>query len=128
MKKRLPFSIDRERDLPLISQIVEGVTQAVQAGLYKPGDILPGFREIAEELGASLIVVRAAFARLADDGFVCRRRGVGTIVLDPFDAGRVFADCVLRHLESEGRVPAFSSIKPMYIPGETFPAEKRNGE
>lgn len=83
MKKKLPFSIDRGRDLPLISQIVEGVTQAVQAGMYKPGDILPGFRDIAEELGASLIVVREAFARLADDGFVCRRRGVGTIVLDP---------------------------------------------
>lgn len=80
--RRLPFSIDRERSSPLISQIAEGIMQAVQAGIYKPGDILPGFREIADELGASLIVVRAAFARLADEGFVCRRRGVGTIVLD----------------------------------------------
>lgn len=56
------------------------------------------------------------------------RKSLARIEIDPFDAGRVFADCVLRHLESGGREPSFSSIKPVYIPGETFPAEKRKGE
>lgn len=79
--KLLPFVLDRERHVPLIAQIVDGVRQAVQTGVYKPGDKLPGFREIAKELGTCMIVVRAAFARLADEGLVCRRRKVGTIIM-----------------------------------------------
>lgn len=35
--KRLPFVLDRKRHAPLIAQIVDGVRQAVQTGVYKPG-------------------------------------------------------------------------------------------
>lgn len=83
MKKKLPFSVDREGSGTLISQIVDGVRQSIESGFFKPGDILPGFREIAQETGVCLIVVRAAFKRLAAEGLVCRRRGIGTIVLAP---------------------------------------------
>ena len=81
VKKQLPFDIDRDRHILLISQIVDGVRQAVQTGVYKPGDKLPSFREIAGELGTSMVVVRAAFARLAAEGIVCRRRHIGTIIM-----------------------------------------------
>ena len=50
----LPFSVDRERSTSLTAQIVDGVRQAVQTGVYKPGDLFPGFREIAKELGVCL--------------------------------------------------------------------------
>lgn len=79
--RQLPFEIDRQRHIPLIAQIVDGVRRSVQTGVYKPGCKLPGFREIAQELGTSLIVVREAFSRLADEGIVCRRRRVGTIIM-----------------------------------------------
>lgn len=80
-ERQLPFVIDRDRHVSLITQVVDGVRQAVQTGAYKPGDKLPGFREMAAELGTCMIVVRAAFARLADEGLVCRRRHIGTIIM-----------------------------------------------
>jgi DNA-binding transcriptional regulator YhcF (GntR family) len=83
LEKKLPFSVDRERSVSLTAQIVDGVRQAVQTGAYKPGDLLPGFREIAKELGVCLIVVRSAFSRLAAEGIVCRRRGVVSVVMEP---------------------------------------------
>lgn len=87
VKRSLPFVVDRNRNLPLIAQIADGIRQAVQVGFFKPGDKLPGFREIAEELGTSMIVVRAAFARLADEGIVCRRRHAGTIIMPSVKQG-----------------------------------------
>ena len=79
----MPFSVDRERNTSFTAQIVDAVRQAVQTGVYKPGDRLPGFREMAKELGVCLIVVRSAFSRLAAEGVVCRRRGVGTVIMEP---------------------------------------------
>jgi DNA-binding transcriptional regulator YhcF (GntR family) len=77
------FSVSREHAQPLTTQLADAVRLAIERGDYKPGDILPGFREIARETGVSMIIVRSAFKRLAAQGLVCLRRGVGTIVMAP---------------------------------------------
>ena len=78
----LPFVIDRGNGTTLIKQLVAGFRQAIELGVYRPGDILPSFREVARESGACLIVVREAFKRLSAEGLVLPRRGVGSVVLD----------------------------------------------
>lgn len=78
----LPFSVDRKGDRPLIAQIAEGLRDAIVCGRYKPGDTLPSSRQLEARLGVSRIVVKAAFARLAAEGFTVPRPRVGTVVRD----------------------------------------------
>lgn len=83
MTRRLPFDIDRESSVTLTEQIVDGFRRAIDCGIYRPGDVLPTMREVVGATGASLIVVRAAFRRLAREGLVLPRRRVGSVVLGP---------------------------------------------
>lgn len=83
---RLPFRIDRERRTGLAEQMVEGFKAAIARGVYRPGEALPGIFELADAAGVSAKVPRTALARLAEEGWVKPRRGVGSVVL-PCDAG-----------------------------------------
>ena len=79
--KKLPFSVDRKLPRPLVEQVVLGVKQAIDFGRYKVGDIIPPTRDMAEMLGVSRIVTRQAVRRLADNGYLSPRPGVGCVVL-----------------------------------------------
>ena len=78
---KLPFSVDRKLPRPLVEQVVMGVKQAIDFGKYKVGDIIPPTRDMAEMLGVSRIVTRQAVRRLADNGYLAPRPGVGCVVL-----------------------------------------------
>lgn len=80
--KKLPFVIEKKNGTTLINQLVDGFRSAIELGVYKPGDKLPPFRDVVRESGVCMIVVREAFKRLAAEGLVNPRRGVGSIVLD----------------------------------------------
>ena len=78
---KLPFSVDRKLPRPLVEQVVMGVKQAIDFGKFKVGDIIPPTRDMAEMLGVSRIVTRQAVRRLADNGYLAPRPGVGCVVL-----------------------------------------------
>ena len=78
---KLPFSVDRKLPRPLVEQVVMGVKQAIDFGKYKVGDVIPPTRDMAETLGVSRIVTRQAVRRLADNGYLAPRPGVGCVVL-----------------------------------------------
>ena len=80
-KTKLPFSVDRKSMRPLVEQVVTGVKQAIDFGKFKVGDTIPGTRDLAEMLGVSRIVTRQAVRRLADNGYLAPRPGVGCVVL-----------------------------------------------
>lgn len=65
----------------LYSQIKELLKEKIESGEYMPGDVLPSELEIQSALGVSRITVRQAINELANEGYVCRTRGKGTIVL-----------------------------------------------
>lgn len=81
-KMQLPFSVDRKSPHPLVDQVVMGVKRAVDFGRFKVGDTIPGTRDLAEMLGVSRIVTRQAVRRLADNGYLNPRPGVGCVVLN----------------------------------------------
>jgi len=83
---RLPFRIDRESRTGLVEQMVEGFKAVIARGVYRPYEALPGILELADAAGVSAKVPRTALARLAEEGWVKPRRGVGSVVL-PCDAG-----------------------------------------
>jgi GntR family transcriptional regulator len=65
---------------PLYRQIVDGVKRELSAGRLRPGQSLPSFRALAEELLVSLITVKRAYDELEREGIIFRRQGLGTFV------------------------------------------------
>ena len=75
MKKHIP-----KRSSPLEDQVVEILLDRISDGLYPPNSRLPSESELAEELEVSRATIRAALSKLAADGLIKRRHGVGTFV------------------------------------------------
>ncbi|MBI5095919.1 MAG: GntR family transcriptional regulator [Candidatus Hydrogenedentes bacterium] len=67
---------------PLYQQIVDGVKREISAGRLEPGDALPSFRTLAEDLLVSLITVKRAYEELEREGVVFSKQGLGTFVSD----------------------------------------------
>jgi GntR family transcriptional regulator len=61
--------------VPLHHQVYLHLRREIADGLWQGRDDFPGEREVAERLGISVITSRAALDRLADDGWIERRRG-----------------------------------------------------
>ena len=66
----------------LYQQIVDGIRREVSEGRLRPGDTLPSFRMLAEDLLVSLITVKRAYEELEREGIIYRRQGLGTFVAD----------------------------------------------
>ncbi|MCQ2392426.1 MAG: GntR family transcriptional regulator [Kiritimatiellae bacterium] len=77
----MPFSIMRNHRCSLVEQVTHGLREAIHSGFYKPGDILPSTQLLAERLGVSRIVTRAALKALTAEGLVNPRPGTGALVL-----------------------------------------------
>ena len=69
--------------VPLHHQVYLDLRAALDAGEWRPGDLLPPERQLAERYGCSLITVRRALSELAREGRLERTRGRGTTVLRP---------------------------------------------
>ena len=66
----------------LYQQIVDGLRREVSEGRLRPGQPLPSFRQLAEDLLVSVITVKRAYEELERDGIIYRRQGLGTFVAD----------------------------------------------
>jgi GntR family transcriptional regulator len=69
--------------VPLHHQVYLDLRAALDAGEWRPGDLLPPERQLAARYGCSLITVRRALSELAREGRLERTRGRGTTVLRP---------------------------------------------
>jgi GntR family transcriptional repressor for pyruvate dehydrogenase complex len=69
-------------------RVVEHVRRLIESGGLRPGDRLPGERDLAHELGLSRPSVRSGLEALESMGVVVSRRGAGTFIADgPPDLG-----------------------------------------
>ena len=65
---------------PLYQQIKALITQSLQAGEWKPGELMPSEVELAARFKVSQGTVRKAIDELAAENLVLRRQGKGTFV------------------------------------------------
>lgn len=61
-------------------QVAETLKSRIQSRQYRPGDLIPPEKELEKEFGVSNITIRKALDLLVRDGYVVRKRGVGTRV------------------------------------------------
>lgn len=66
--------------IPFYTQIKISITQAIERGLYKPGDQLPSQRELCEQYHTSLMTVRRVLTDLQSVGIIRTIPGKGIYV------------------------------------------------
>lgn len=75
-------TIDVNDPLPLYYQVYESLLNRVQAREFAPGEAIPGLRQLVTEYGVSSITVIKAVDLLQQNGWVRKKQGKGTIVLE----------------------------------------------
>jgi GntR family transcriptional repressor for pyruvate dehydrogenase complex len=74
-------------------EVVAVLVDAIRAGIYRPGDLLPPERDLAARLDVSRVVLRDAIEALRREGILATRRGKtgGTVVESVDNLARVLA-------------------------------------
>ena len=76
------YALDPAAAGTLTEQLTDNLRRAIANGIYKPGDRLPGVRQMAKLCGTSIHVSVGAQKTLAEEGLVKARPRIGCVVLD----------------------------------------------
>jgi GntR family transcriptional regulator/MocR family aminotransferase len=110
----LTIALDPQREQPLFLQLANAIAEDIRRGRLKPGDALPGSRELADLLGVNRNTVVAGYGELGAEGLLCTRVGGGTFVAQaPPAAGTPTAP-------SPG-FPTYALAPPAYPPPQDTP-------
>lgn len=82
MGKDIIGKLDHFAGVPLYHQLKEIFRKNIILGNWIPGEKLPNQVELANMYGVSLAVVRQAVELLVNEGFLLKRQGKGTFVID----------------------------------------------
>jgi len=74
------FSVKQSSGQPIYAQIVQQIRLAVEMGVLRPGDPLPGIRTLAEQLVVSPNTIVKAYSELETSGIVSLRQGSGAYI------------------------------------------------
>lgn len=66
--------------VPIYLQLMEQVKHAIEIGALRPGEQLPGYRPLAEELVINVNTVAKAYRELEHEGVIELRHGAGAFV------------------------------------------------
>ena len=72
--------IDPKSSTPIFRQIADQLRSAMDAGVYKAGEMLPSLRALAIDIKVNPNTVQRAYDALEREGVVETRRGVGIFV------------------------------------------------
>ncbi|GAB4469344.1 MAG: transcriptional regulator NagR [Anaerolineales bacterium] len=75
--------INRHSPVPYYRQIEEWIRNRIRNGELRPGDAIENEIALAQTLGVSRITVRQALDNLASQGYLIRKRALGTFVAEP---------------------------------------------
>lgn len=73
--------ISNQSGLPIYAQIKEQLKEQILGGQIKEGTVLPSIRQLAKEIGVSVITTTRAYNDLEAEGFIASMQGKGSIVL-----------------------------------------------
>jgi DNA-binding transcriptional regulator YhcF (GntR family) len=76
----LDIDIDRDAEIPIGVQLAWALRSRIRDGRLKPGERLPGLREMALATGVNVNTARAVYQRLEQEGLIDSHQGSGTFV------------------------------------------------
>jgi GntR family transcriptional regulator len=77
------MEIDKNSPIPIYHQLYEILRKKIEDEVFKVGDYLPPENKLAQDYEVSRLTVRQALAELVDEGLIKKRRGKGTLVIQP---------------------------------------------
>ncbi|HRQ59100.1 MAG TPA: GntR family transcriptional regulator [Azoarcus taiwanensis] len=84
------MSVDAPTFSPLYRQIKDLMIQALEAGEWRPGQLIPSEQELAARFSVSQGTVRKAIDELAAENLLVRKQGKGTYVASHHDPRALF--------------------------------------
>ena len=74
------FRLDKESKVPIHQQLYCYIKECIENGAYRENRTIPSEKEMQEMFEVSRITVRRAISDLEHDGYLTKRRGMGTVV------------------------------------------------
>lgn len=74
------LAVDRDAEVPIGVQLAWALRTRIADGEFKPGQRLPGLRDMADAIGVNLNTVRTVYQRLEHEGLIESLQGSGTFV------------------------------------------------
>jgi GntR family transcriptional regulator len=74
------FKLNPQAGQPLYLQLMQQIRHAVEIGVLRSGDQLPGIRTLAEEIVVSHTTVAKAYSELEHEGLLEIRHGAGAFI------------------------------------------------
>ena len=68
--ERMNIFIDNKSGIPIYDQIYKQIKQMIVSGELKEDDMLPSIRNLAKDLGISVITTKRAYEELEREGFI----------------------------------------------------------
>ncbi|MBE6091162.1 MULTISPECIES: GntR family transcriptional regulator [Clostridium] len=73
--------LSNKSDLPIYEQIKAQIKEQILSGEILENEFLPSIRQLAKDLGISVITTTRAYSDLESEGFIATLRGKGSYVL-----------------------------------------------
>ena len=102
--------ISNQSELPIYAQIKEQLKEQILNGQIPEGSTLPSIRQLAKEVGVSVITTTRAYSDLEEEGFIATMQGKGSVVLSKDNS--VVREQYLMRIE-EGLTTAIETARMM---------------
>ncbi|HEX9026247.1 MAG TPA: GntR family transcriptional regulator [Clostridium sp.] len=73
--------LSNKSDLPIYEQIKAQIKEQILCDVVSENEFLPSIRQLAKDLGISVITTTRAYSDLESEGFIATLRGKGSYVL-----------------------------------------------
>ena len=105
------FIISQTDSRPMYLQIMEQIKQRVAVGDWAAGQAIPSIRQLAVDIGVSVITVKRAYLELEREGAIVTRQGKGCFVAFDSEIGTRIRELELsQHLEQAARCAALLGL------------------
>ncbi|HZP06082.1 MAG TPA: GntR family transcriptional regulator [Terracidiphilus sp.] len=82
------FVISQTDNRPMYLQIMEQIKQRIAVGDWVAGQSIPSIRQLAVDIGVSVITIKRAYLELEREGVIVTRQGKGCFVTSDSEVGK----------------------------------------
>jgi GntR family transcriptional regulator len=105
------LSISQTDKRPMYLQIMEQIKQRIAVGDWLPGGAIPSIRQLAVDVGVSVITVKRAYLELEREGLIVTHQGKGSFVAsDPRVSTQIREQELAQQLEQAARSAALLGL------------------
>jgi GntR family transcriptional regulator len=79
------IQIEPQSDIPIYTQVKNGIMEGIVRGELVPGDILPSVRSLAGDLGVNMHTVNKSYHELENKGVIRIVPKSGAVICIPFE-------------------------------------------